>query len=386
MRAWKQLLMLTSCVLSGLFCVRAEAAETQVMPMSQMSVMDFVEVSSITDALEGKTVTVKGKLTQVRPSTKDNVPWMIKLTDKSGTIDIVFWKATADEMPIKPAQGQTWRVTGTVGLYREKLQMKALDAKSWIKIADADPPQAADKKTTTSGAPAQEPFTPKDAVPTGKVDATLGGREITVAGKMIDLRVPKIATAPYVMKIDDGTGSVNVVFWQQTVDALKPEQKAEIGEAVRLTGTVGEHKGDVQIKLASPSALMTAKSHPDVVESLAKAIEKNKEELKAMPLSMADSVKSAEPQSRLHINCTVKENKDLRLGQELQVDLGDGDPQTLFLWDSALGALPADIRPKSVALPVGTKIDCIATVELYGSGKALYVNRSDALLSVELPK
>ncbi|MDD4279460.1 MAG: exodeoxyribonuclease VII large subunit [Candidatus Sumerlaeales bacterium] len=345
------------------------------VPEGQMSTMALKKVGSLTSDMKDKEVTIEGELISVKSSSKDNVPWMLKLKDDTGTMNIVFWAQTANDMKTKPQKGQTWRVTGTLGAFKGALQLKATEAGRWI-LREGKVPTATDAKARDEA-----------VVATGLVKNDMIGETITIEGAVKSLSIPKIETAPYVLSVDDGTGAVNVVFWNATYKEFIPGQKAEPGEQVRVKGTVNEHRGSVQLKLESASDLITAQTAPDKVKKAAlDTASVSKADAEKLPVATSAEIMKAAPKTKFRVKADVVATERLRLGQKLSLFLGDegGSTVTLYLWDSALGLLPDDVRSSSMNLPVGAKIECLGMTEDFRASKVLYVNKANNLLDVKL--
>jgi len=96
-------------------------------PASQVvAPSQILSPGSITKESIGKTVKVKGKIVNIRPSWMETAPNTVSISDGSGTIDIVYWpdidaKLTAEQ---KPVVGKTVIVEGEVSEFRGKLQVR----------------------------------------------------------------------------------------------------------------------------------------------------------------------------------------------------------------------------------------------------------------------
>lgn len=96
-------------------------------PASQVvAPAQILSPGSVTKESVGKTVKVKGKVVNIRPSWMETAPNTVSISDGAGTIDYVYWpdvdtKLTAEQ---KPVVGKTIIVEGEVSEFRGKLQVR----------------------------------------------------------------------------------------------------------------------------------------------------------------------------------------------------------------------------------------------------------------------
>jgi len=96
-------------------------------PTSQViAPAQILSPGSVTKESIGKTVKVKGKIVNIRPSWMETAPNTVSISDGAGTIDYVYWpdvdaKLTAEQ---KPVVGKTIIVEGEVSEFRGKLQVR----------------------------------------------------------------------------------------------------------------------------------------------------------------------------------------------------------------------------------------------------------------------
>jgi DNA/RNA endonuclease YhcR with UshA esterase domain len=96
-------------------------------PASQVvAPAQILSPGSITKESIGKTVKVKGKIVNIRPSWMETAPNTVSISDGAGTIDYVYWpdvdaKLTAEQ---KPVVGKIIIVEGEVSEFRGKLQVR----------------------------------------------------------------------------------------------------------------------------------------------------------------------------------------------------------------------------------------------------------------------
>jgi DNA/RNA endonuclease YhcR with UshA esterase domain len=105
----------------------ASPAPAVATPASQVvAPAQILSPGSVTKESVGKTVKVKGKIVNIRPSWMETAPNTVSISDGAGTIDYVYWpdvdaKLTAEQ---KPVVGKPIIVEGEVTEFRGKLQVR----------------------------------------------------------------------------------------------------------------------------------------------------------------------------------------------------------------------------------------------------------------------
>ena len=120
-------------VLAGVEVV--EATPTPGPTKDDVQETSVTKIKMVTRGLMNQKVTVEAMVGGVLVPGSNRAPYTVNLSDGSGAaIDAVIWSNEAKILPAIPAKGETWRVTGTVGEYRNALQISADNAKGWKKL------------------------------------------------------------------------------------------------------------------------------------------------------------------------------------------------------------------------------------------------------------
>ena len=164
------------------------------------------------------------------------------LDDGTGRITLLLWQDVYDDL----AAGQTLQagtkvsVVGELGEYRGELEIIPRRAAD-VTVTGYTPP------------PAQEPL------PIGRI----------IAGDFIDqivtltgtLGEPQPFSAGVKFTLDDGSGEITLLLWQDVYDALGDELSA--GAQVQVTGKIAQYKGDLEIiPRAAADVIVLAPSAP----------------------------------------------------------------------------------------------------------------------------
>src|SRR5690606_20071391 len=105
-------------------------------------------------------------------------------------------------------------------------------------------------------APAPVVAAPSERVPIGTL-ADRKGEKVVIEGQVAEVTAPWSDRAPNILRVEDSSGAVEVVFW----DTLKPRLNQDLireNARVRVSGEVGEHLGRLQIRVNDPEQLAPA--------------------------------------------------------------------------------------------------------------------------------
>jgi DNA/RNA endonuclease YhcR with UshA esterase domain len=175
-------------------------------------------------------------------------------------------------------------------------------------------------------------------------DVTAGriGEEVTVEGEVVGA---ESFSAGFKFTLDDGTGQIVLLMWQDVYDDCWDAPEINLGARVRATGEIGEYEGELQIEPGFGG---------DV-----KAIEG------AAPWAAAREIgtlSGGDEGQRVMIEGSV-----LRVegrGTWAKVFIGDETGEVLiYIYENVLNRIP-----NNTALGVeGTHVRVVGTVEIYGS-------------------
>jgi len=177
--------------------------------------------------LKGQTVTVEAEVTKAESFSKG---MKFALSDGTGTAILLLWQDVYDAVPAKAklGVGVRVRVTGKVEEYKG----------DWEVV----PAKGADVRVI--GGQAVPTPTPAPAVPISGIDAGMKGQVVTIDGYIES--VYQLSTG-YKYIVDDGTGKIILLIWQNVYEAVPDKDKLVKGARVRATGKVDEYKGDLEV-------------------------------------------------------------------------------------------------------------------------------------------
>jgi len=199
----------------------------QQTPTPDLAVM---AIGAITTDRAGEDVTVEGKVVDAASFSGG---FKFTLEDSTGRIVLVMWHEVYDDC--WDAQeinlGAKVRATGSVALYEGELQVQP-DLGGEVKAIES----------TAAWGPPRE---------IGSLSGEDDGARVMIEGKV--LRVEGLSSAVKVF-LGDGTGEVVVFIWRDILDRVaRNTGLGTPGSHVRVVGTVGIYRGNMQVKPTLPN-------------------------------------------------------------------------------------------------------------------------------------
>jgi DNA/RNA endonuclease YhcR with UshA esterase domain len=148
------------------------------------------------------------------------------LDDGSGTVTLLLWQDLYDSLPERSAlaPGATVRVVGQVSEYRSELEIVP-GLPSDVAVLAAAPRIVAERQV-------------------GELAAGDVGRTVRVEGVLQSLRTFSAGARGV---LNDGTGAVTLLLWQDVYDGLPDPASLAPGAKLRIEGEVAEYKGDLEL-------------------------------------------------------------------------------------------------------------------------------------------
>lgn len=255
-------------------------------------------VSSITAADALRRVRVRGQVWDLREPYSGLL--LITLRDPTGAIALAVDDSlrflTGDLRP--PEVGQSLEVTATVALYRDTPQLVPPSVGDIVPLAETVP--VAEKR------------------PIGTLSAADQGRLVTVQGTV---REAEPFSAGYRMLLEDDTGSVTILLWQDLYRALPDPLSLQAGAQLEVTGEVSLYRNTLEVVPVRPRDVVLLTVAPSA---------------RALPIrALADQPLGA----TVTVEGTVVGAESFQNGFRLTLDDGTGQV-VLLLWLSAYDELP----------------------------------------------
>jgi RecJ-like exonuclease len=219
----------------------AQAAEKTVTPISEITTKDT-----------GETLTVEGEIAGSR-TFKGGMRYTIK--DDAGEITMVIFDRVLKQMPQRAGllDGAVVNVTGKIDFFNEAAQIV--------------PARKGDVVILTA-APQPEVFA------IGELSAASVDKTVAVSGTVTEA---SNFSAGFKVKLNDGSGQIGVVLFENVFDALKAPANVNVGAVLSVTGKLNEYKDALEIAPASAEtvAVIAAPAMRDVPTKTLGAINGN---------------------------------------------------------------------------------------------------------------
>jgi DNA/RNA endonuclease YhcR with UshA esterase domain len=350
-----------------------------------------IAVSQVTQDKVGQTVEIKGTVKSFQASRGERSPNSFKLDDGAGSIRVAIWPNVFDQIAQKQAitEGATVRVKGKVSEFRGNLEIH-VDSPADLTVEGAGAAPAVSASSAPAASAAKPAATPAAAAPAAVAPAasTAGAvtpiaqitndklnQRFTIEGTVASARAPSSDRAPYILKVKDATGSIDVVFWKDLADKLSDAQKVNEGDAVRVSGKLGEFRGSLQLKPESPADIQKSSNPAAGGAAPGPSATQQGPQAGAVTAPAADFA-SAPNGATVEITGKVVTVERLRLGQKITVT--DGKTTWLVLvWANASGLRPAIERVRG-----GEDVRLRAKVQTVDGSKILVVTSPEDVLYV----
>lgn len=275
---------------------------------------------------ELQAVTVRGQVRQVKTPYEGLT--LITLRDQTGAIDVAVNESGIGVLGIEGLgiegldvqPGDSVEVVGVVTLYKDTPQIALT---SWGKLVKLS------EKVDIA------PFTKIADLTTERV---AGGGMARVEGEVVQV---KPFSAGVKLTVDDGSGRIVVLLWNDVYSALADRDKIVEGAIISAQGTLGQYRGEIELTAeAASDVVLLAKSRAAQVEQ--------------KPIGQV----TAEDKT-VAVKGVILESKRLSTGMRFVI--GDETGKiVLLIWDDVLTKMPD--RDK---LGVGAEVTAQGKVEVY---------------------
>ncbi|MCX7626594.1 MAG: OB-fold nucleic acid binding domain-containing protein [Candidatus Sumerlaeaceae bacterium] len=327
----------------------------------------------------GQVVELQGTVKSFQPSRSERAPNSFKLEDSAGSIRVAIWPDVFSKISQNASlrDGAKVKVKGKVAEFRGALEIH-VNSPSDVQIeggttpapaASVSPNPASGTQPVVTSAPPAAGITPIAQISNDKI-----GQKFTIQGTVSSARRPSTERAPYILKVKDATGSIDVVFWQDFANKLSEAQKPNEGDVVRVTGTLGEYRGSLQLKPQSPADIQTEKTNPELKKAAPSAGAQNPQA--GATTAPAPDFSSAQEGTILEVSGKVVKVERSRLGQTLTINDGKQSWEVI-VWSTASGLRPAIERVRG-----GEDVTLRAKVHIVDGKKILIVTSPEDVIYV----
>lgn len=235
------------------------AASAPAQPASQTPAVEPTRLADLSVAMTGRTVRVSGRVVRVfSPPAESRAPWRVELEADGGRGTIIYWTDVAGTLgEAGPVPGELWEATGTVGLYREKIQIQVRNG-SDLRRLEAAPAHAAVPEPPAGVAASPPAAAPVALTGLDQLTPALTGQTVRVSARLGPARPLRSGVA---YALVGGATNLQVVLWDRFVPAASRSSMVE-GAEVEITGLVKAFKDRLEIVPQSPDGVTVQPGAP----------------------------------------------------------------------------------------------------------------------------
>ena len=238
--------------------------EVQIVPLSpadvrssatDVSLAEPSPIGEIGPADVGRWVTLTGTLSNRTPFSSGV---KFTLSETTGAITLLLWQDLVDALAeTSLEEGAQIQATGQLSSYRGEIELiPALPVDIELLHAPPTPTPSPTPRPTATGtqaptatpspSPTPTPVATEQATaqPIGSLDAAYLGLQVTVEGSVVDTTS---FSKGFTLSLADDSGQIEMVLWHDVYDELPSARRINVGAQLRVTGTVGEYGGQLQL-------------------------------------------------------------------------------------------------------------------------------------------
>ena len=313
----------------------------------------LMDVGAITTEDVGARVCIRGQITRVTPFSA-GVKYTVR--DETGEITLLLWEDVAEAVPQREdlVAGAEVSARGKVSEYHGELEVipAAGTDVAVLAVRTATPPPTpeptATPPPTVAPTPTSTPIPTPVSTPTPAIEVTaIGdvgaddvGQRLTVEGE-----ITQVEGFSKGMKftLDDGTGQITLLLWQDTYQALPNRADLRTGTRVRAGGAVSEYQGALELV---PEAATDV-----VILAVAQA--------PAITVTAIGQITAADVGQQRTVEGTIVATASFSKGMKFTLDDGTGRI-ILLLWSNVYEAVPDGDR-----LAEGVRVRASGEVDEY---------------------
>ena len=205
-----------------------ELAEDVQVLVAATSPPDPTPIGELTAADVGRVVTLRGRL---GPADPFSAGVKFPLDDGTGQIVLLLWSDVYESMPGWLGAGAQVVVTGQVAEYRGELELIPRNAGKILMISAGEAP-------TPPSVPEAE------ARAVGDVTSADVGQTLALVGTLGE---PETFSKGIKFPLDDTTGTIILLLWQNVYETLPNADHLVAGARVEVVGRIDEYRGDLEI-------------------------------------------------------------------------------------------------------------------------------------------
>jgi len=215
----------------------APASVADIAPLDQPVLVAIErQIGELTGEDAGQVIIVSGTITELDPF---SAGVKFTLEDTSGQVTVLLWQDVYDGLSAeaKPEVGAEAQVQGKLSEYQGELEViPNLPDDVWVL---APPPNIAP--------PTETPQPEGNEIETraiGDVTSADVGQTVHLAGTLGEMET---FSAGVKFALDDGSGTIILLLWQNVYDSILDAEQLVAGARVEVVGQIKEYRGDLEI-------------------------------------------------------------------------------------------------------------------------------------------
>ena len=202
----------------------------------------FTPVSSVTMQMLNQEIFIQGMIANYRSPWNERAPHIVTVKEGDAELPVVFWSDVHAQLanPEALVPGTSVQIFGRVSQHQGQLQLRVSTAEA-LRLTPAAGAASNAGGSGFRGRP----------VAIGEIAPSMLEQTVSFRGQAVQVRAGE-GTRPTMVTVEDATGAITVVYWSDVADRLDASRTPQQGGVYLITGTVNEHRGNLQVKLNEP--------------------------------------------------------------------------------------------------------------------------------------
>ncbi len=231
--------------------------------LAQKPQIEWLTIEGAVNAPDGQVVYTRGRIISVMEPRPDSAqPYSVYVADSTGQVRVIIFQNIWEEMPdttfIRP--GTSLDLYGVAGQYRGIEQIE-IQKPNHLRQSPG---------TATLHDPMASTENQYFRVDIGVLNMTTIGRKVRLQGIVTEYQTPPRERWPHSIILEDHSGSIQIVYWDDVADGIAPEHRPQVGQPLEIRGIVGEYRGVLQLRVDSSEQVnrqFEYKGRPLIAES-----------------------------------------------------------------------------------------------------------------------
>lgn len=207
----------------------------------------------------------------------------------------------------------------------------------------------------------------------GDLDRSAIGTLASLRGTVARVIEPRSEKQPWLIEIDDGSGSIALTLWSDTREHMPAAEEIAPGAVLELVAEVSSYRDELRLQLDRASDLMIVGQSGDLPESDAVAApepEPGPDRMRIADLDMDDKGRLVEVSGKLGKAVSIK-------GGSFRILYGDAGEIKLLLWDSRIGGA---VRER---ISAGDRVSVAGRIKIYKGELEIVPSKGDDIRILE---